>query len=128
MIVAYASAFAFLAIVRVSDPSYAPPSGQIHICLRPNGAVAGHVMCGRESCRCVNGDAYVADYCRRGERLAPNTADANRARAAAAASGTLTTTTFHGRRFCVRYIPPFDEGIDNPSVLPSPNFCCGGAR
>ena len=128
-IVAYASVFAAVAL-GASNPTYVayrrvptPPASWTLVCLKTDGAGAwGGPDCRRGQCVCpTHSTPYVADYCKPGERGAPNQTDANKARAAAAASGTLRTATFEGRRFCVHYVSdpfrpsdPIDNGVSFP--------------
>ena len=124
------------------QPIPSPDSGAI-ICLNPDGERAfGGFHCtalpgaSHTSCRCPGRSTHdTVDYCKPDEKPAPDQVDANRARAAAAANGTLRTATFQGRRFCARdpyrkqdsysssWGSPMDNGVGG---VPTPP-CCGGA-
>lgn len=104
------------------------------VCIRHDGSTysprcvmpKGHGV----TCNCGS-DFHVAEpYCNPKEQPAPSTADANRARYAAATKGSLKYAKYQGLRFCVPdpYAatepkwPDLDNGVGG---VPRPP-CCGG--
>ena len=87
-------------------------------CVTPQGRA--------ETCDCGR-DFHVAEpYCRPGERPAPSTADANRARYAAARKGSLKYMQYQGRRFCVPAPHVFEpDPMNNGVVGDARPPCCG---
>jgi hypothetical protein len=103
-------------------------NGEARVCLRPDGGVTQTPFIGWGD-RCPGRSTpVVVDICRPHESPAPNFGDANRARAAAYANGSIRNATYRGRRFCVRHIDhPFSpsDPMESDSPLPSPPPCCG---
>ena len=125
---------AVLAVV-VAGSSRTSAVGQAHrtvrlrgtVCIRHDGSIYSphciHPMQKPETCDCA-GDFHVTEpACRRGEQPAPSTADANHARYAAAAAGSLNYARYKGRRFCaiVPYnvepgLPAIENGVGMPGT------------
>ena len=108
-------------------------SDAVEICIRGDGSTykphCAQRSGGPKMCDCGRDMRALEAYCHPGEWPAPSTAQANRARYAAAANGSLEHAQYQGRRFCIHYKPenklPYDMDNGVSSIPQQP--CCGGA-
>jgi hypothetical protein len=111
-----------------ADRARRPNRMQTIVCIRHDGSTYGPHCIGptkTQVCDC-GGDLHVIEpYCDPDESPAPSTVDANRARFAAAAKGSLEQAKYQGRRFCARLPGTVISEPNGPIGNPG---CCGGAQ
>jgi hypothetical protein len=128
----------FVALVGLSaaapaDRARRPNRMQTIVCIRHDGSIYNprcvKSSTGPRACDCGADFHVIEPYCDLDESPAPSTADANRARFAAASRGSLEQAKYQGRRFCVRLpgasVSDPNDGMGSGVELP-PRTCCGG--